>query len=199
MAAPGTYTVEVASWFQGELTTLTEPVSFEVTPLGMSGLSAADQAAAMAFNRQLGELQRVAMGAGAAADDAGDQLDMIEQAVRRHPQVDLALITEVQALQLRLRDLQEEMAGDPTKRRRSESEMPGLMSRIQNAVGGAWSTSLGATQTHREQYAIAAAQLEALLPRLRTLVEQDLPALHARLEEAGVPWTPGRGVPRWQR
>jgi hypothetical protein len=34
---------------------------------------------------------------------------------------------------------------------------------------------------------------------MQALIEGDLPALHQRLEEAGVAWTPGRGVPRWQR
>ena len=29
----------------------------------------------------------------------------------------------------------------------------------------------------------------------RRLVEQELPALERKLEAAGVPWTPGRGVP----
>jgi len=32
---------------------------------------------------------------------------------------------------------------------------------------------------------------------LRTLVEEDLAVLGAELEAAGVPWTPGRPIPRW--
>ncbi len=199
MAAPGSYTVEIDRWHEGVLETIAGPTPFEVMPLGMPTLAAADRAAVAAFNLELGELQRVATGAGRAAAEAERQLELIEQAVRRHRQADLQLIDEVRDLQLRLRDVQEVLSGDPTKRRRSESDMPGIMQRLQGAIGGAWATSNGATQTHRDQYEIASRELEALIPRLRELVEQELPALHERLEAAGVPWSPGRGVPRWQR
>ena len=55
------------------------------------------------------------------------------------------------------------------------------------------------TTTHERSYDIAAAAFEGVLRRLRTLVETDLARLYEAMEAAGVPWTPGRGVPRWQR
>jgi hypothetical protein len=55
----------------------------------------------------------------------------------------------------------------------------------------------GPTGTHREQYRIARRLFGGLYPDLQQLVETDLPALEARLEEAGVPWTTGRALPRW--
>ena len=139
------------------------------------------------------------MAANAAAGEAAEQLDMIEQAVRRHPQVELALIEEIEALQQRLTDLRQVLSGDPTKRRRSEPEMPGILRRVNSVVGGVWSASYGPTQTHRQQFAIAAEQFEAFLPQLRAFVSGDLPAVQQMLENVGVPWTPGRGVPTWQR
>ncbi len=199
MAMPGTYTVEIARWHDGALSTIAQPVAFEVTAIGTPTLTQPDRGAVAAFNQQVGELQRAATGARNAAADAAEQLEMIEQTVRRYRQVDLALVEEIAAIQLRLRDLQEVLNGDRTRRRRSEPDMPGIMQRIGTAAGGAWSTSHGPTQTHREQYGIAATQLEGLLPRLRSLIEDDLSALQQRLEAAGVPWTPGRGVPRWRR
>ena len=45
----------------------------------------------------------------------------------------------------------------------------------------------GPTETHREQYRIARRLFGGLYPDLQQLVETDLPALEARLEEAGVP------------
>lgn len=199
MVAPGAYTVEVHRWHDGELEQLAGPTSFEVTPIGDPTISRVAWAEQAEFNRRVGELQRVAMGAMAAAGDAAERLEVIESAVRRHPQVELELLTDVVALQDRLRDLQEVLTGDPTKRRRSEPEMPGLAQRIGTVVGGTWSVTGGPTQTHREQFEIASAELESVLPELRTFLEQALPALEARLEEAGVPWTPGRGVPEWRR
>jgi hypothetical protein len=48
---------------------------------------------------------------------------------------------------------------------------------------------------HREVFAIAKRELADLKRDLNRLVETDLPALERRLDEAGVPWTPGRAVP----
>jgi hypothetical protein len=42
---------------------------------------------------------------------------------------------------------------------------------------------------------IAADQFTDLEPQIRQLLEVDLPAFEARLERAGVPWTPGRPLP----
>ena len=66
-------------------------------------------------------------------------------------------------------------------------------------VFGHWSSTSAPTATHRKNYEIAETEFSAMLDDLRTLVEQDLVALEQRLEAAGAPWTPGRGIPRWQR
>jgi len=55
-----------------------------------------------------------------------------------------------------------------------------------------------ASSTLRREYEIAASAFAELLPELRRLVEVDLAALEEKLEDAGAPWTPGRGVPEWE-
>jgi len=198
-AMPGTYSVEVVRWFEGQLETLAEPVPFEIATLGESTMSASDRAAVAEFNADVGRLQRAMMGANAAAGEAAEQLDMMEEAVRRHPQADLGLLEVMTTVQLQLTDLSEVLNGDRTKRRRSEPDMPGMMQRLNSVVGGAWSSTQGPTATHREQYAIAADAFASFLPNLRGFIERRLPRLQQTLEAAGVPWTTGRGVPNWQR
>ena len=96
-------------------------------------------------------------------------------------------------------DLQEALSGDPTMPRRSEPGMPGIQSRVQQIVRGHWSTTSAPTATHRRNYEIASEQFGEIVDDLRQLIEVDLVALEGELEAAGVPWTPGRGVPRWPR
>jgi photosystem II stability/assembly factor-like uncharacterized protein len=199
MAVPGAYTVEVARRVDGALETLTEPVPFEVVALGTPTLPVGDRNAILAFQKEAGELQRAVMGVNAAAAAAAERLELMKLAVERYPGVDPALREQVRALELRLMDLREAISGDPTKRRRNESEMPGLMSRVQSVVGGTWSASAAPTATHHQSYDIAAAEFEAILPDLTTLIETDIPALGRQLEEAGVPYIQGGAVPRWQR
>ena len=42
-------------------------------------------------------------------------------------------------------------------------------------------------------------QYEAVVSDLRTLVEDDMAALHEKLDEAGAPWTRGRKIPMWKK
>ena len=53
----------------------------------------------------------------------------------------------------------------------------------------------GPTATHRRAFEIAAAEFAEIEPQLRELLDVDLPALEAKMEAAGVPWTPGRPLP----
>ncbi len=55
----------------------------------------------------------------------------------------------------------------------------------------------GPTQTQRDDYQYAAEAFAAWLPKLRTLVQEDLEALVEKLEKIDAPWTPGR-FPKWE-
>jgi hypothetical protein len=199
MAVPGTYTVELARWVDGVLETLTEPVPFQVVAKGTPTLPIGHRDAILAFQKEVGELQRAVMGANAAAVAAAERLELMKVAVERYPGVDPSLRGQIRELELRLMDLREAITGDPTKRRRNEAEMPGLMSRVQSVVGGTWSATAAPTATHHMSYDIAASEFEAILPDLTTLIETEIPALARQLEEAGVPYIQGGAVPRWQR
>ena len=199
MAMPGTYTVSLSKRVDGEETELVPPTSFEVEPLGLPTLPPADREAILAFQKQTGRLQRAVMGAGAAAGEAANRLSYIKRTIEMTPGLDASLRTEARTLEVRLMDLREGFSGDRTLPRRSEPAPPGIMGRIQQIVFGHWSSTSAPTATHRKNYEIAEAAFSAMLDDLRRLVEQDLVALEQRLEAAGAPWTPGRGVPRWQR
>ncbi len=199
LAVPGRYTVSLATVVDGAVTELVAPVPFDVEPLGLGTLAAQDRAAVLAFQRQTGELQRAVMGANRAVSAAMEQVEAMKRVIETTPSLDPAMRQEARALELRLLDARERLNGDPTMPRRSEPGMPGIVDRVQEIVGGHWATTYGPTQTHRRNFEIAAQEFEALLEPLRRLIEVDLVALGQRLEAAGAPWTPGRGVPRWRR
>jgi hypothetical protein len=197
MAVPGSYTVELARWVDGDMEVLAGPETFQVEALGISTLPQGDAAETLAFQQQVGELQRAVMGTNAAMAAALESVQAMKNAIGRAPQGTDALRAEARALELRLMDMREVIQGDRTLPRRNEPGMPGILSRIQTVVGGTWSTSSPPTATHREQYRIAASAFAAVVESIRRLVETDVPALETRLEGMGIRWTTGRGVPRW--
>ena len=198
MAVPGKYTVTLETKIDGNLTKIAGPVDFEVAPLGEPSLPRADRDAVLAFSLKTGELQRAVFGANEAAKEAANRVEYVKHTIEKTPGLDAALLTEARAIELKLTDLREELTGDPTMTRRSEPGMPGITSRIDEIVHGLWGTTSAPTATMERTYEIASAQFDGLADRLRQLIETDLEGLEAKLEAAGAPWTPGRGVPDWK-
>jgi photosystem II stability/assembly factor-like uncharacterized protein len=199
LAVPGTYNVSIDKLEGGALTELAAPVDFEVEPLGISSLPEADRNEILAFQKKTGELQRAVLGANSAAGEATNRITYVKSAIEKSSELQPQLREEARTLELRLMDLREKITGDPTKRRRSEPSMRGIMSRINQIVYGHWSTTSPPTDTHRKNYDIAAEEFSNILEDLRRLIETDLVELENKLEESGAPWTPGRGVPKWKR
>ncbi|MCL7972233.1 MAG: glycosyl hydrolase [marine benthic group bacterium] len=196
-ALPGQYTVTLETRVDGVSRILAGPEPFDVSVLGTPSLPPADREAKLAFQREAGRLQRAVLGASRAAAEAAERIQVIQHAAEITPGVPDGLLDEVRAMELRLTDLRELLDGDRTRSRRSEPAMPGIVSRVQTVVGGQWSNTSAPTGTQREQLEVATGLFGDMVENLRQVVDVDLPALEGRLEEAGVPWTPGRGVPQW--
>jgi photosystem II stability/assembly factor-like uncharacterized protein len=197
LATPGTYTVELAQRVRGETTELAGPRSFEVVPLNLATLGAADKGAVLAFQQQTARLQRAALGAAEVVGETQSRLDHLAAAWAATPAAAIELRDRVSALDDRLADLRTELFGDRTVGSRSEPTSPGILDRVLRSVYGGWTVTAAPTTTHRRGYEIAAEEFEGWLARLRTLVDRDLAALEDEMEAAGAPWTPGR-VPTWQ-
>ena len=195
LAPPGRYTVELARLADGELTALAEAQTFAVVPLAGTG-DAAEWQAISAFQRRTADLLRRATGVAEAAEEAAERLEHLDKALLASPAPSVELLAQARALDLRLRDLRERLTGDPTRGRFAEPAAPSILGRLSGVAWGHWSTTHGPTRTHRDSLAVAEEQFERTSEALRELIETDLPRLEAAAEEAGAPWTPGRGVPR---
>ena len=87
--------------------------------------------------------------------------------------------------------------GDPFDARSCAGD-PGPISisrRMDVVETGTGMATFGPTATHRQSFEIALKAFAKLRAELDELMGVDLPALEAKLDAAGVPWTPGRAVP----
>ncbi len=196
-ALPGRYTVSLSKRVDGVVTELVPPTPFEVAPMASPAIPPQDPAAVLAFQRETGQLLRAVSGTQRAAAAAMERIEAIKRAIAQWPAAPEEMRADARALELRLLDLQGALNGDRTRTSRSEPDMPGIVSRVNQIVGGHWRGLHGPTQTHRQQYRVAADAFTAIYDDLRQLIETDLPALEERLEAVGAPWTPGRALPRW--
>ncbi len=197
LVAPGRYQVAMAKQVDGEVTALGEAQTFEAVPLGLASLPATDQATQLEFQRKTARLQRAVTGAMRAVDEAQERLQHVQKAILETPGADLELAEQARALDLRLRDLDEKLNGDPVLASRNEPTPPSISDRVQNVVESHWVSSSEATRTYQDDYAIAAAEFAPVLADLRQAISVDLKNLEDQLEALGAPWTPGR-LPSWK-
>jgi hypothetical protein len=154
-----------------------------------------DRESIMEFVKQAQDLSKAIRGATSVAGEVETQLEAIKSLVSRSPELDQSMLNDVRTLEIKLMDIMEKFNGDPTKSRRNESAAPGINSRVRTMMFGAMGSTEGPTGTHRRQYEIAAELYEEVLGELNELVENEMPALNEKLDDAGAPWTPGRGIP----
>lgn len=196
VAVPGRYTVELASEVGGVVTALTEPVSFELTALGLGLLEPQDRAALLAFQRKVGDLQRAVLGANRLISDAQQRVRHLRQAILETPGADPALAAREEALRLKLRDLEIRLSGDPTVSAQDEAQEATINDRVAGIVDRLWLAAVPPAASDEAQYRYAGEAFTGVLASLKTIIEWDIPSLESDLEKAGAPWTPGR-LPEW--
>ena len=99
------------------------------------------------------------------------------------------------ALELELMDLAVRLGGDERIDRANEQGPVSVSARLSSVQMGTALSTYGPSPMHERSLEIAEQEFADIRASLDRIYGTDLPALRAALDEAGVPWTPGRGVP----
>ncbi len=196
LAAPGSYTVELAKRVDGVVTDLGEKQGFEVVPMRSRGLPGAEPAEVAAFLRQLAETQRVVQATHTVFHDTEEKLSAMRGALTRSMVPGNALDDEVREIEARVVALHDRLAGND--RRDDEYADPGpvtVLRRLGVVSLGNFLSTYGPTPMHRRQFEIAQEEFAELHAAFERILSDEMPALERRLDEAGVPWSPGRQLP----
>ena len=196
LVAPGTYSVSLATRVDGVTTELGGSQSFEVVPLHSGGtLAGASPAEVTSFLQRLQVLQRGVLGAGRALSEAQETLNASRHALERSAVPDDSLLDDIVRLRERVARLELRLNGDDRRERYGDPGPISIRGRLNVAVTGNGGSTYGPTPTHLMSVELAEKGLRELKGELDELVSERLPALSKALDEAGVPWTPGRSIP----
>lgn len=190
---PGRYSVSLARRVDGQVEELGQTQSFDVVSIREPTLAGAAQADRVAFSRRADELDRAVKASVAAIDELVAAIKAIKTTLSRSTSYG-QLYQEAHTIGQRAQRLKDRLVQNPV---RDEMGDPGPMpvqERIDSAGSGEYTTLYGPTQTQRHSLAIAEADFGEIGPQVDTLIEVEFAALKRKLDEAGVPWTPGRGV-----
>jgi hypothetical protein len=196
LVLPGTYSVRMFEKVGGAVTEVAGPQSFKVTTPNSASMNAADRTAQEEFLKKVAGLYRAQYGATKTAEDIQTRLKQIREALRETPAVEKQLGSVADSLEQQDRQILRALRGDQEIAKRNEPVPSSINDRVNSIIEGERFSLAKPTQSHIDQYNIAATEFGDTLARLRTLVEADLAKLEKDMEAAGAPWTPGR-VPQW--
>ncbi|MEW7280200.1 glycosyl hydrolase [Aquimarina sp. 2201CG1-2-11] len=193
LVAPGIYTVEMGLLKNGELNSLTNPVTFEVKALNNVEMPAKDRAEKVAFQKDLARLQANMGITQKLMSESKNKLKYMKAAIKRAEQPLATLYKEVIAIEDQLNEVELAMYGDPVKRR-LDIDQPLAPAYRLGSIGYEQKYSTATpTQTHRDSYTIAKEEVTVLKAKMESIYNKDLKTLEQKLINAGVPYTPGRG------
>lgn len=193
----GRYKVTMAKRVAGVTTPLAGEQEFSVVVPGTQDLKPEERKALYAFQQKVVSLERAIKGTLDASTRLGTRLDEIKRAVDQTPALEAKWHDLARSLEKRNRELLRSLRGDVALRARNENTPPSVVERIETIVDEQRFSLSAPTQTQRDGYRIASAELTEALTKLRGLIEGDLRKLEKALDASGAPWTPGR-LPEWK-
>jgi photosystem II stability/assembly factor-like uncharacterized protein len=194
LAVPGTYRVSMAKRVNGQLTDLGKQETFEVVQMKERGLKGGSPEEVLAFSRQLDDLARQVKGAQAAVAQMLIETGAIKETLLRSDAPE-TLRSKARSIELELMDIQDIIKDNTQRDFANDFGQVSISRRLEVAVMGTFRSTYGPTPTHARALEIATEKFSDVKSRLRKINDVELPALRKQLDESGVPWTPGRGVP----
>ncbi|MFQ5634210.1 MAG: glycosyl hydrolase [Gammaproteobacteria bacterium] len=194
LVEPGTYTVQLARRIDGRLEDTDQSQTFDVTSIRNPTLTRATQAQRVAFSRRVDELRRAVSGSVSAIDELIVAIDAVKEVVTRST-ADASLYDEANSISQRAKVLRDRLTTNEARAYMGDPGPVAVDQRLDVAGFGALSTAYGPTVTQSRSLEIADEQFAEIGRALNRLIDSEFGALKEKLDAAGVPWTPGRGVP----
>lgn len=196
---PGNYTVTMSKNVGGEVTDLTDPVSFRVSELDNRTIPASDWSAMAAFKKKAVKLVNAINATQGVLGQLNTKIQGYKAAVKGLPAKESAtMFSEVLALEAELRSARELLNGDRTPNRLDIDGEYSTANRAQSAIFDIFGSTSNVTGTSERNYDIAADEFEGVLTTVK--------ALHTKFEQmdrklgndAGLLLLPG-ALPNWKK
>lgn len=196
-ALPGTYTVSLSMFHNGEITELAGPVEFKTEPLNNTVLPDPDPVATKEFYKKVSDLYRVMAATMTYRDELAKKTAYIQQALQNVPDAPLAMKNEMNDISNELKDVEFLFEGTPAKASWEEvppETMP-LSNRLNNIVWVSWGSSAAPTASQKMNYNILMDVLPPIMENLEG-IKRKLADAENELDKMKAPHTPGR-VPKF--
>jgi len=198
LVLPGSYKVYLSKSVDGEVTRLTEPVSFEVAALANTSLPAEDRAELVGFQNKVRRLSSAVNAAARLLRELDEKVKHYKTALKSVSSTNDELNAAIDSMESSIGALEIKMYGDPVLRRIDKDAEPGLSTRINTIIYEQRLSTSAPTTTQRKAYQIVADEFDSILGELKKLSEIDSEKIEVKLKELGAPYIPGT-LPEWKK
>lgn len=186
MATPGTYTASLSKVVQGNVTSLSEPITFEVKPLQNQTLEGTSNEAIAEFRENLEVFQQDLSQTTNKLQKQLEKINALQTALFRASEEAPNLAERLDDTRLDLLELNEQMNGSEAKAQIGERNPPNPRSRL--FVGyRALRTTYGPTEMHRKAVETGKEELAEFKQKLNQIAGEVMSELEQAVQEAGAP------------
>ncbi len=186
LAAPGDYTATLIKEVDGEITTLSLPIRFEVVPLRKRALAGSSPAEAAAFWRSYEVSVRSSTALSQSLRTELARVDAMQKALSRATVAPGDLDQRLNMLKKLLQAFEDELYGNRAKQQVGEMTGPTIRSRLNFVSLGVYKSTYGPTDTLKRTLEIANAQILEIKTELKK-ARADAATLAKDLMQAGAP------------
>lgn len=194
LVEPGTYTVNLTRRIDGRQEALHQAQTFDVKSIRQPTLPGSAQGDRVAFSRRVDELRRAVNGSVSAIAELVVAIDAIKEVTVRSTG-NARLYEEANRISQRAQRLKVRLSGNLPREMMGDPGPVPISRRLYTAGYGARTSAYGPTATQQRSLEIADEEFAEVGRELDRLIDTKFRVLKNKLDAAGVPWTPGRGVP----
>lgn len=192
-ATPGTYTVGLYTYNDGQLEQLSESQSFEVKSLREGALPRKTTEEIDAFRRSYQEFRQELMATTMVLNEGKEKVGAMKRALEQAERPTSELLQRIYAAREKLLELDAVVNGNAAKNEVGERNPPSPQDGTFIGIVALRNT-YGPTGNQRKALNRAENQLNEVKGQLRTLVNTTLPGIEQALKNAGAPWIEGQGL-----
>lgn len=195
---PGTYTVSMSKNVNGEMSSLTGEVSFQVKELNNRTIPASSWADMAAFKKKAVSLVNAINMTRSVLGNMNTKISVYKAAIKGLPSNTSGdLFKEIVALEGELTAARNAMNGDPIPRRLDIDGDFSTAQRAQNAIFDIFGSTSNVTGTSERNYEIAADEFAPILKSVKEL-QRKFDQMDQKLGQTGISALPGK-LPDWKK
>lgn len=186
---PGKYSVSIYKEHNGELTKITDEVTFTAKTLDNKTIPSTNSSELLAFHKRAFEVRKNLDGANNYIKVANTKLKVLENAILLTNEANNDLLAKVNSINSKIDKANILVNGDNSKSSRNENQTPSMSDRLGNMLYSFWYSSSDPTETNIKGLDLLEKQYADLKTQLSS-IQSDINSIETELTNVNSPWLP---------